>query len=99
MKLTVQISNQSITLDIDLNDRIKLLKYLIRKGKGIEMRNQMLVFGGELLKDRLKLNDYEKIVDGSIIRMVLADNYYCEAETSNDIKVNVKLYDERARSI
>ena len=52
-----------------------------------------------MLKDRLKLTDYEKVVDGSTICMVLADNYYCEAETSNDIKVNVKLYDERARSI
>lgn len=94
MKLAVEVLNDSIVLDVDSNDRVKLVKYLVRERKGIEMSDQMLLLGGQLLKDHSKLADYANIVDGSTIRMVLADNYYRESGMSNDIKVTVEVFEE-----
>lgn len=92
MKLTVEFSNNPIVLDVDSNDRVKLLKYLVRQRNGIEMSDQVLLLGDEVLKDRLKLSDYP-IFDGSSVRLVLADDYYREFRgMSNNIKLIVEVF-------
>ena len=94
MKLGIEVSGKSfiepIILDVDSNDRIKLMKYLICEISGIKISDQVLLFGDEVLKDRLKLADYEKIVDGQKVRVVPADDYYRESGTGNDIKVRIE---------
>ena len=47
----------------------------------------MLLFDGHALKD-------PEIVDGSTIRVVLADDYYNELGRSNDIKMIVKVFEK-----
>ena len=59
MKITIKtLANESINIELELNDTIKKIKEKIQEIKGFQITQQILILGGQLLEDNETLAFY-----------------------------------------
>eukprot|EP00929_Paragymnodinium_shiwhaense_P014077 TRINITY_DN121956_c0_g1_i1.p1 TRINITY_DN121956_c0_g1~~TRINITY_DN121956_c0_g1_i1.p1 ORF type:complete len:260 (+),score=42.77 TRINITY_DN121956_c0_g1_i1:103-882(+) len=75
MQISIQsLGGDTITLDVEACDTVKLVKAYIQDKMGIPADRQMLTHGAECLEDGRKLSDYSIEQDASL-HMVLAQKF------------------------
>ncbi len=91
IQITAELSNKSITLEVEPNDTIDAIKTKIQEKSGYSPQIQQLFYNGELLEEGKTLSDYG-IEDGALLQLKLIGKDFADSVgDSVDIQISASL--------